>query len=146
MLKQDEVVHTVAKVLDQIINDNIESLLKGDFIVSPGFGCGFHLNRLSETFGLSSLIDHILFDTGVYEKILSKKQYAQCIYVMYDKPGEYFYPVHGSLEDRKLDDILMWAHWRCVVFVAHRLVTLGVDIKDYFKEFEDVDFSKVSGL
>lgn len=142
-LTQYEIVHTVAKVLDRIINDNSESLLKGDFMVYPGFGWVFHLNQLS-TFGLRSLVDHILFKTGVYEKILTKKQYAQCIYVIYEKPGEYFY--HGSLEDEELDETLMWVHWRCAVFVAHRLVNLGVDIKHYFDEFEDIDFTKESGL
>lgn len=145
MITQDEIVHKVAKVLDRIINENTATLIKGDFWVNPGFGWGFHLNQLS-TFGLMSLVDHILFKTGVYEKILTKEQYAQCIYVINEKPGEYFYPIYSSLEDKKLDDILMWVHWRCAVYVAHRLVNLGVDIKDYFDEFEDVDFKKESGL
>ncbi|HLP73059.1 MAG TPA: hypothetical protein VK155_09170 [Bacteroidales bacterium] len=145
MLSEDEIVHSVAKVLDQIINKNKKTILKDDFWVYPGFGWGFHLNQLS-TFGLPSLIDHILFDTGVYKKILTKKQYAQCMYVISEKPGEYYYPIHGHLEDKKLDEILMWVHWRCVVYVAHRLVKLGVDIKDYFDEFEDIDFTKESGL
>lgn len=146
MLIQDEIVHKVAKVLDQIIIENTESLLKGDFYVYPGFGWGFYLNLPIGEFGLKSLIHHILFETEIYKKILTQKQYDQCINIKYEKPGENYYPNDGSEEDKKLDDILMWVYFRCVVFVAHRLVTLGIDVKDYFEEFEDIDFTKESGL
>lgn len=146
MLKEDEIVNKVAKVLDKIINENTKSLLKGDFWVNPGFGWGFYLNRPGGTFSLQSLTHHIMYETGIYQEILTQKQYNQCIYFIYEKPGDHYYPKDGSEEDSKLDDILMWVYFRCAVFVAHRLVTLGIDIKDYFEEFEDIDFKEYSGL
>jgi hypothetical protein len=154
MLTEDEIVNEVAKVLDRIIIENSKSLSKGNFSVRPGFEIEryleFHLDRVEHSvlgYGLSSLIHYILFETKIYHKILKKVQLGQCLYVIYNERGGTFMPKSDSAENSELEDLLSWAHLRCTIFVAHRLVSLGLDVSRYYDEcLFDIDYKIDDGL
>jgi hypothetical protein len=147
---EDEMVRRVANVLERIINENSESLSQKDFLVRPGYGYDkFYLNQIwggSES-SLQSLIHFILFDEKIYQEILTKNQYAKCLDVMKNNPETYYYPTSDSDEDIKLDDMLMFVYFRCVLFVGHKLVSMGLDVSHYFDEFlEGIDYKIEDGL
>ena len=80
LLIEDEIVIDVAKVLDKIIIENTKSLSEGNFLVRPGFGYEFYLDRVycyRRGYDLHSLIHYILFETKIYHKILNKIQLGQ---------------------------------------------------------------------
>ena len=50
-------------------------------------------------------------------------------------------------EDAELHDILGWVYIRCIIFVAHRLVSLGLDVSEYYDEYlQDIDYKIEDGL
>jgi hypothetical protein len=148
MLTEDEIVNEVAKVLDRIITENFKSLSEGNFLIRPGFGFKFYLDRVSSRFGydLYSLIHYILIETKISHKIYNKIQLGQCLYVKYNEPGGFYLP-NPSGEEYELNEMLGFVFFRCTIFVAHRLVSLGLDVsKDYDEQLEEIDYKIVDGL
>ena len=148
-LTEDEIVRRVAIVLERIIMENSESLSQKDFLVKPEYGCEkFYLNQIwheSES-SVQSLIHHILFKEKIYQEILTKTQYAKYLNVIKNNPEVSYYPSY-SVEGTELDDILMFVYFRCVLFVGHKLVSIGLDVSIYFDEFlEEIDYRIEDGL
>jgi hypothetical protein len=153
MLTETEIVNEVTKVLDRILTENSKSLSEGNFLVRPGFGSGhyleFYLNSVygSSGYGIYSLVNYILVETKIYHEILNKVQLGQCLYVRYNQPGDYYTPKIESEEDEKLDEMLYWVCVRCLVFVAHKLVLLGLDVSKYYDgELDGIDYKIEDGL
>ena len=141
-LTEDEIVRRVAIVLERIIMENSESLTKGDFLVRPSYGYNkFYLNRVCHigecTF--EDLVGFILFEENIYKEILNEKQYAKCLQ---DING--YFP---DFEDDEIYEILGLVYLRCMIFLANRLVSIGLDVSDYFDEhIGDIDYKTEDGL
>lgn len=146
-LTEDEIVNEVAKVLDRIIIENSKSLSEGNFLVKPGFGYEFYLNRPASNFGydLYSLTHFILFETKIYHKILNKIQLGQCLYIIYNEPWGFYMPNTDTEEE--LNEMLGMVHFRCIIFVAHKLFSIGLEVSPNFHNYlDDVDYKIEDGL
>lgn len=152
-LTETEIVNEVAKVLNRILIENSKSLSEGNFLVRPGFGSGhyleFYLNRVDCGLGynLDCLINYILVETRIYHKILNKVQLGQCLYAIYNKPGCNYAPNIDSEEDEKLNEMLFWVSFRCTIFVAYRLFSIGLDVGCYYDDYlNGIDYRIEDGL
>ena len=130
------IIKKVTSILDQIIEDNISSLVQEDYHVRPGYGYDkFYLNWVDGSYDMSlqSLIHYILYEKGIYEKILNKEQYASLLIVINDFPES----IYRSDEDYALQDLLDNIHCQSIVFVREKLSAIGCDVKAAFSDDEE---------
>ena len=80
-LTENEIISKVIKILDRIIVENSDSLLQLDFKVRPrGYGYEkFYLNHVDGSYDMSlqSLINFILMEEEIYQKILNVRSICQ---------------------------------------------------------------------
>jgi hypothetical protein len=146
ILTQEEIVSKVTKILEKIIIENTQSILKGDYLTRPNYGYSkFYINWTDGSYDMSlySLINFILYEEKIYQNILSEKQYANCLHVIENIPEAIYYPDSDSDEDLELQDMLDAIYFRCIVFVGKKLNSMGLDVRDCFEDYlNDSDYQK----
>ena len=133
-LASKRIIKKVTSILDQIIEDNMSSLVQEDYHVRPGYGYDkFYLNWVDGSYDMSlqGLIHYILYEKGIYEKILNKKQYASLLIVINDFPESIYSPD----EDYAVEDLLCKIYYQSIVHVREKLLAIGCDVKEAFSEY-----------
>ena len=85
----------VIKILDGIIDNNIDIFMDGDFNVRPGYAYDkFYMDRVDGSYDMSlqGLIHHIMFEHAIYESILSKKGLKDCEDIVKTNPESIYGP------------------------------------------------------
>ena len=103
------------------------------FKVRPGIAYDkFYLNWIDGSYDMSlqGLIHHFMFEKKLYHKFLTKEQLESCTKVVNDLPESIYSPDEGSERDL-LDEIQS----SIITFVGKKLIDLGFDVKETFKEY-----------
>lgn len=136
-MKQKQIVLKVTGVLEKIIKENLDSFRKEEsFKVRPGYGYDkFYLDWVEGSYDMSlqSLIHYILYEEGVYKKILSAQEYADMESVVREYPESLYKP--DMDENEELLMLLDEIYWESIRFVGERLVVLGFNVEDEFAEY-----------
>jgi len=140
-----EIGSKVMKILDRIIAENLESLSQNDFKVRPrGYGYEkFYLNHVDGSFDMSlqSLINFILMEEGIYQKILSERQYTNCLDVLWNYPEAIYYPEGDSIEDLEVQDLLDTIYYKSISYTGKKLIAMGFNVFHDFKDYlNDSDY------
>ena len=128
--ENDSPINYIENKLNEIILNNITLLKSGNFQVRPGYAYDkFFLDKIEGSYdeSLQGLIHHMMFEDGIYKRILSKAQLNECALVVKNTP-EYIYSPSGDNKDddsiqQTLDDI----YWDALSFVANKFDELGID-------------------
>ena len=131
--------------LDQIIVDNTTYFRQeGDFKVRPGYGYDkFYLDWVYGSYDMSlqSLIHYIMYEDGIYKKILNKNQYARLLHVVNEQP-ESIFGADESIDENYSQlqyDFLDYFYYTPIKFVYDKLTSLGFDVSDAFCEYLGID-------
>ena len=137
----EEVINHVNGVLDKIIDGNVKAFRRDDsFKVRPGYGYDkFYLDWVDGSYDMSlqSLVHYILYEDGIYKKILTKKQFAAAKRVVEEQPE----CIYGAQNEETGDfdqiqyDVLDPVFWDTVKHVGKRLIELGFDVKETFADY-----------
>ena len=138
-LTENEIISKVIKILDRIIVENSDSLLQLDLKVRPrGYGYEkFYLNHVDGSYDMSlqSLINFILMEEEIYQKILNEDQYVKCMKVIEDEPEAIYYPEDDSDDDLEIQDLLDNIYYKSIAFTGMRLISMGIDVRYDFKDY-----------
>ena len=84
------ITKTDTKILDGIIDAHVNQFRKNDsFKVRPGYGYDkFYLDSIDGSYDMSlqGLIHYIMYEEGIYRKILSNSQYADVVDLIEENP------------------------------------------------------------
>ena len=144
-IDSDALVQQVIDTLDQIIDSNKARIQEGDFEVRPGYGYDkFYLDWIDGSYDMSlqSLIHYIMYEDGIYNKILNTSQYTRILHLIDDNP-EAIFSADESLDDNYsllqygfLDNLF----YNPIQFVGKRLSELGCDVSQAFADYLEDDF------
>ena len=131
--------------LDQIIVNNIAHFREqGDFKVRPGYGYDkFYLDWVDGSYDMSlqSLIHYIMYEDGIYKKVLNKNQYARLLHIVNEQPESIFSA--DELIDENYSqlqyDFLDYFYYTSIKFVYDKLTSLDFDVSDAFSEYLGID-------
>ena len=144
-IDSNALIQQVIDTLDKIITDNINHFREeGDFKVRPGYGYDkFYLDWVDGSYGMSlqSLIHYIMYEDGIYKKILNKNQYARLIHVVNEQP-ESIFGADESIDENYSQlqyDFLDYFYYTPIKFVYDKLTSLGFDVSDAFCEYLGID-------
>lgn len=126
-------------ILDEIIDDNLDQFRdSGSFEVETDYG-GFSLDTVDGSYDMSLdlLIHRILYEEGMYKRILTDKQYGELEESMIYEPDCLYRPSEDE------DDNYCWLQYevldpvfeQCGRHVGKRLLEAGFDVKDAFSEY-----------
>ena len=137
-LTLNEIVSKVKKILDEIILENTQSLLQGDYLLRPNYGYDkFYLNHIDGSYNMSlqSLIHYILAEEKIYNHILNEDQFVKCMKVIKDEPEAIYYPEGDSVEDLETQDLLDVIYYKSIAYTGMRLIKMGLNVSHYFKDY-----------
>jgi len=123
-------INYIENKLNEIITDNMASLKSGNFQVRPGYAYDkFFLDKIEESYdeSLQGLIHHIMFEDGIYKKILSKAQFSECASVAENTPEYIYSPSGDNKNDDSVQQTLDDIYWDSLSFVANKFDELGID-------------------
>jgi hypothetical protein len=145
-----EIVSKVMKILDRIIDENLESLFQNDFKVRPrGLGYEkFYLNHVDGSYDMSlqALIHYILAEEKIYDQILNESQFAKCMKVIKEAPEAIYYPEDDSDEDFEVEELLDYIYYKSIGFTGMRLISMGIDVSYGFKDYLIDSNLKIFGI
>lgn len=144
-IDSDALIQQVIDTLDKIITGNIGHFREeGDFKVRPGYGYDkFYLDWVDGSYDMSlqSLIHYIMYEDGIYKKILNKNQYARLLHVINEQPESIFSA--DELIDENYSqlqyDFLDYFYYTPIKFVYDKLMSLGFDVSYAFSEYLGID-------
>ena len=158
--EQDEADY-VCSVLGKIIDDNLDRFKESnEFKVRPGYSYDkFYLDRvgvgvtvgshLSPEMSLIGLIHHVMFQDGIYKKILTDEQYESCNKVVKEEPESIWGPDQWCLQPSglspdddyeqlgEIEGLLAKIYNTCILDVHARLKAAGFQI-DELDEWHDL--------
>ena len=144
-IDSDALIQQVIDTLDKIITANIDHFREeGNFKVRPGYGYDkFYLDWVDGSYDMSlqSLIHYIMYEDGIYKKILNKNQYARLLHVVNEQP-ESIFGADESIDENYSQlqyDFLDYFYYTPIKFVYDKLTSLGFDVSDAFCEYLGID-------
>lgn len=144
-IDSDALIQQVIDTLDKIITANIDHFREeGNFKVRPGYGYDkFYLDWVDSSYDMSlqSLIHYIMYEDGIYKKILNKNQYARLLHVVNEQP-ESIFGADESIDENYSQlqyDFLDYFYYTPIKFVYDKLTSLGFDVSDAFCEYLGID-------
>ena len=141
-MKYDEMLEKIEKILTKIIESNEESFKKeGSFEVKPGYGYDkFYLDWIDGDYDMSlqGLIHYIMYEEGIYRKILNDDQFQELKALIEESPED----IYGlDMDDDDFEEIqceiLDCIYSDAIEFVGKKLGELGFDIEETFAEYLD---------
>jgi len=143
-LTKNEIISKVKKILDEIILENTQSLLHGDYLLRPNYGYDkFYINHVDGSYSMSlqSLIHYILIEEGIYKQILNENQFARCMKVTKEEPEAIYYPEDDSVEDLEVQDLLDVIYYKSIAHTGKKLIAMDLNVSHYFKDYlNDFDY------
>ena len=119
---------------DDLIENNKDRFAKENtFKVRPGIGYDkFYLDWVDGMYDMSlqGLIHHYMWEKKLYHSFLNEDEIKNCAIVIENNP-EYIYGPDDDPSQTMLDEI----QFQTIVFVGKKLIDLGFDVKDTFKEY-----------
>jgi hypothetical protein len=141
----NELQKVVISILSNIIDSNIKSFRKEkSFKVRPNYGYDkFYLDHVDGSYDMSlqSLIHYIMYEEGVYKKILNKIQYEQLEKIIKKNPSSIYSPDFEDSDYGEIQNTLDTIYSRSIQFVGRRLLELGFDVKRSFADYLEYDES-----
>jgi len=133
-MELEEIVKIITKILDNIIEEYKEEFREtGSFKVTPGYGYDkFYLDWVEGSYDMSlySLIHYIMYEEGIYKKILTDEQYKKLEELIEEYPESIYGP--DMDEDPELVEKLDAIYDESISFVEEKLTSLGFDVKGVF--------------
>ena len=130
MNENDLPIDYIENKLSEIISNNITSLKSGNFQVRPGYAYdNFFLDKIEGSYdeSLQGLIHHMMFEDGIYKRILSKAQLNECTSVVENEPENIYSPSGDNKGDESTQETLDDIYWDALSFVANKFDELGID-------------------
>jgi hypothetical protein len=128
----DIIITHIKRVMTNIINQNLSELKQGNLCVKPGYFNydRFFLDRVSGSYqdSLQSLIHYIMYDDGLYEKILTPKEMIELNQMVKESP---FGIYHSNDREELFDEI----YSESISFVANTLKQKGIEFDEELDEY-----------
>ena len=132
--KKQSIILQLKTFFDDLIENNKDRFAKENtFKVRPGIGYDkFYLDWVEGSYDMSlqGLIHHYMWEKKLYHLFLNEDEIKNCAIVIENNP-EYIYAPDDDPSQTMLDEI----QFQTIVFVGKKLIDLGVDVKDTFKEY-----------
>ncbi len=140
-MRTEIIIEKVTGILNDIIESNADSFRReGSFKVRPDYGYAkFYLDWVEGSYDMSlqGLIHYIMYDEGIYKKILNKSQYADLVEVVNKSPESIYGPDYDDEDYEDIEEILNSVYWESITFVEKKLTELGFNVKESFSEYLD---------
>jgi hypothetical protein len=135
---QDKKIKSISLQLENFFDDLIENnkdrfAKENTFKVRPGVGYDkFYLDWIEGSYDMSlqGLIHHYMWEKKLYHLFLNEDEIKTCAGVIENTP-EYIYGPEDEPSQTMLDEI----QFQTIVFVGKKLIDLGFDVKNTFKEY-----------
>ena len=138
-MRTEIIIERVKGILNDIIESNVDSFRReGSFKVRPGYGYDkFYLDWVEGSYDMSlqGLIHYILYDEGIYKKILNTSQYDDLSKVVNNHPESIYGPDDEDKDYEDIQEILDSVYWESITFVEKKLTELGFNVKESFSEY-----------
>ena len=132
--KKQSIILQLKTFFDDLIENNKDRFAKENtFQVRPGIGYdNFNLDWVDGMYDMSlqGLIHHYMWEKKLYHYFLNEDEIKNCAIVIENNP-EYIYGPDDDPSQTMLDEI----QFQTIVFVGKKLIDLGFDVKDTFKEY-----------
>ena len=139
-METKEITEKVTKILNEIIEFNIDSFRKEEsFKVRPGYCYDkFYLDWVdgSDDMSLESLIYYIMYEEGIYAEILNEAQYKELESVIKEYPDAIYVLDEESENYENIQyNIIQPVYKESIMFVGNKLIELGFDVKEIFSGY-----------
>ena len=132
--KKQSIISQLKFFFGDLIENNKDFFAEENtFKVRPGIGYDkFYLDWIDGSYDMSlqGLIHHYMWEKKLYHLFLNEDEIKNCARVIENNP-EYIYGPDDDPSQTMLDEI----QFQTIVFVGKKLIDLGFDVKETFKEY-----------